>query len=108
MIESCDPATPFERKGAQALTTAGFVDDGLTAPEVAARMAAGRVNGPLPRTSGSVHSIIRANALTRFNMLLISPTVWRPLRSTNTSTGKGSNRNEDTVESELIRRTRRR
>ncbi len=71
MIESYDPNDTNGTKGARVLTSAGFAVEGLTGAEVAARVAAGRVNGPLPRTSRSVRSIIRANALTRFNVLLV-------------------------------------
>lgn len=43
---------------------------GLTADEVAARVAAGHVNAALTGTSRSVREIIRANVFTRFNAIL--------------------------------------
>ncbi|MCU1357304.1 MAG: ATPase, P-type (transporting), superfamily, subfamily [Acidimicrobiales bacterium] len=48
------------------LTGAG----GLSAPEVAARVASGHVNEVDDRTSRTVGEIIRANVLTRFNAIL--------------------------------------
>ena len=43
---------------------------GLTAAEVAERVAAGRVNSDLARDSRSIRQILRANLLTRFNALI--------------------------------------
>ena len=49
----------------------GISRDGLRASEVAQRAREGRVNGTPPRSTRSVIAILRANALTRFNLLLV-------------------------------------
>ena len=49
----------------------GISRNELRASEVAQRVREGRVNGTPPRSTRSVIAILRANALTRFNLLLV-------------------------------------
>jgi cation-transporting ATPase E len=59
--------------GAAPQTTPGHLDTtdaGLTAAEVAARVAAGQVNAAPVRSSRSVWEIVKANVFTRFNAIL--------------------------------------
>lgn len=55
MIEGLEPATAA---------------DGLTTADVQARVAAGRVNAPLPGPGRGIAQILRPNVLTRFNAIL--------------------------------------
>ena len=48
----------------------GHAEDGLTAAEVAARVAAGRVNAVSGAEGRTLGQIVRANVLTRFNAIL--------------------------------------
>ncbi|MGC0331214.1 cation-transporting ATPase E [Streptomyces sp. SAI-170] len=57
-----DPVHPLSAPSAPA--------DGLTAAEVAERVAAGRVNDVPVRSSRSVAEIVRANVFTRFNAII--------------------------------------
>lgn len=63
---ACDPSTAAAGSGAMAPTR----PTGLSADEVAARIARNQTNVSGERTSRTVGEILRANILTRFNILL--------------------------------------
>ncbi|MBC7292356.1 MAG: HAD-IC family P-type ATPase, partial [Actinotalea sp.] len=63
-------AAPGDRAEGAAMDGAAAAAGGLSAAEVAERVAAGRVNRSSVRTSRTVSQIVRANVLTRFNALL--------------------------------------
>lgn len=64
--EAADSARPGVREGSHSSDP----DRGLTADQVAERVAAGLVNDTAERTSRTFGEIVRANVLTRFNAIL--------------------------------------
>jgi cation-transporting ATPase E len=66
----CDAGNAREGKGGQQQMSTAVAPTGLSAAEVAERVAAGQVNDVPAAPTRTVAEIVRANALTQFNLLL--------------------------------------